>query len=74
MRLAPTQRVGSPVTRKRVSIAKAVRELSGLWRGTASDLAQAIRTRRISSREAVVSSLARLDRVNPRLNTVVDVL
>jgi amidase len=44
------------------------------WRWTASDLAQAIRTRRISSREAVASCLARLDQINPRLNAVVDVL
>ncbi len=45
-----------------------------LWRWQACDLAQAIRTRRITSREAVASSLARLDAVNPRINAVVDVL
>ncbi len=45
-----------------------------LWRWDATAQAQAIRTRRISSREAVASALARLDRVNPRLNAVVDVL
>lgn len=45
-----------------------------LWRWRAADLAQAIRTRRISSRDTVQSCLARLERVNPRLNAVVDLL
>jgi amidase len=44
------------------------------WRWQACDLAQAIRTRRISSREAVTSCLARLAAVNPRINAVVDCL
>jgi len=41
-----------------------------LWRWDAVDLAAAIRTRRISSREAVQAALARLDAVNPHLNAV----
>jgi amidase len=44
------------------------------WRWQACDLAQAIRTRRISSREAVMSCLARLAAVNPCINAVVDCL
>jgi amidase len=45
-----------------------------LWRWDALGLAHAIRTRAISSREAVESCLRRLDAVNPRLNAVVDIL
>jgi amidase len=44
------------------------------WRWDALDLARGIRTRALSSREAVESCLRRLDAVNPRLNAVVDVL
>lgn len=43
-----------------------------LWRWQACDLAQAIRTRRITTREAVTSCLARLGEINPRINAVVD--
>ena len=43
-----------------------------LWRWQACDLAQAIRTRRITAREAVTSCLARHGEVNPRINAVVD--
>ena len=43
-----------------------------LWRWQACDLAQAIRTRRITAPEAVTSCLARLAAVNPRINAVVD--
>jgi amidase len=45
-----------------------------LWRWDADDLAAAIRTGRISSRETVESHLARVAAVNPRLNAVVDLL
>jgi amidase len=45
-----------------------------LWRWQASDLAQAISKRQVSSREAVTSCLARLEEVNPRINAVVDVM
>ena len=41
-----------------------------LWRWDAGDMAAAIRTRKIGSREAVQSVLARLDAVNPALNAV----
>jgi amidase len=43
-----------------------------LWRWSACDLAQAVRTRRISSREAVESCLERVDRVNPNLNALIE--
>jgi len=45
-----------------------------LWQWSACDLAHAIAAREISSREAVQSCLARLERVNPKINAVVDVL
>ncbi|MCK9915993.1 amidase [Microbacteriaceae bacterium K1510] len=46
----------------------------GLWRWSAVALADAIAARRVSSREATASALARLEAVNPRINAVVDVL
>jgi amidase len=45
-----------------------------LWRWDAVELAAAIRTRKVSSREAVESVLARLDAVNGALNAVTVVL
>lgn len=42
-----------------------------LWRWDATALAGAIRKREVSSREAVVSVLDRLDQVNPAINAVV---
>src|ERR1051325_142252 len=45
-----------------------------LWQWSACELARAIAAREISSREAVPRCLARLERVNPRINAVVDVL
>lgn len=45
-----------------------------LWQWSATDLAHAIRTRSISSREATESCLARVAQVNPLLNAIVDVL
>ncbi len=42
------------------------------WRWSAVELAQAIRSREVSSREVVESCLGRLDSVNPQLNAVVD--
>lgn len=45
-----------------------------LWRWSAAELAQGIRTRRISSREATESCLDRVQAVNPVLNAVVEVL
>src|SRR5512137_2301611 len=44
-----------------------------LWSLTATDLAAAIRTRQVSAREAVASTLARIAEVNPRLNALVRV-
>jgi amidase len=43
---------------------------NALWRWDAVELAAAIRTRRISSREATRAVLERLDAVNPALNAV----
>ena len=45
-----------------------------LWRWDAARLAHAIRTRAVSSREAVAACLARLQSVNPRVNAVVETL
>ena len=45
-----------------------------LWRWDAVELAAAIRTRKISSREAVRSVLERLEAVNPAINAVTVVL
>jgi len=45
-----------------------------LWRWGAVALAEAIAARRVSSRDAVASALARLEAVNPCINAVVDVL
>ena len=44
-----------------------------LWQWTAAALAEGIRTRRISSREATVSCLRRIEAVNPQVNAVVSV-
>ena len=41
-----------------------------LWRWDAVELAAAIRSRKVSSREAVRSVLGRLDAVNPVINAV----
>jgi amidase len=42
-----------------------------LWQLDATDLAHLIRTGRASAREAVISVLARVDAVNPKLNAIV---
>lgn len=47
---------------------------SELWRASASDLAQAIRNKTVSSREAVEAYLARIEQVNPRINAITEVL
>jgi amidase len=44
-----------------------------LWRWPAAALAHAIRTRRVSSREAVEACLARAHAVNPAINALVEV-
>jgi len=43
-----------------------------LWALTATELAQRIKTRAVSSREVMQSHLHRLDAVNPRINAIVD--
>ncbi len=48
--------------------------MTELWRWRAVDLADGIRTRRLSSREAVEACLARTAAVNPRLNAIVELL
>jgi amidase len=45
-----------------------------LWQWSATDLAKAIGERKLSSREAVQSSLARVAAVNPAINAIVQVL
>jgi amidase len=45
-----------------------------LWAWDAADLAQAIRARAISAREAVGACLDRLAAVDPKINAVVQVL
>jgi amidase len=47
--------------------------MSDLWRWSAAQLAEAIRTREISSREALSSVLARSRAVNPALNAFVEI-
>src|SRR4051812_29396718 len=49
-------------------------EETQLWRWDAVALAEAIRARRISSREAVESALSRVAEVNPRINAIVDLM
>ncbi|PAK25887.1 amidase [Streptomyces sp. alain-838] len=44
-----------------------------LWQRSATDLAEAIRTREVSSEELVRSCLDRIEETNPRLNALVDV-
>lgn len=46
--------------------------MTELWRLSATDIANLVRTRKISSREACLAALSRLDAVNPKLNAVVD--
>src|SRR5690348_15324080 len=45
-----------------------------LWRMTATDLAEAIRSRRISTQEVVETHLHRIEEVNPSVNAVPVVL
>lgn len=61
--------------RKSISINLEVLQLKTeeLWKWTAVDLAQAIRTKMVSSREVVLSCLQRIDEVNPKVNALVEV-
>src|SRR5947209_9605999 len=43
-----------------------------LWRLSAAEIANLIRSKRISAREAAIAALERLLAVNPKINTVVD--
>jgi Amidase len=43
-----------------------------LWRWEAIEIARAVRTRQISSREAVLACLERIEQVNPRVNAVIE--
>ena len=47
---------------------------SDLWTWSAAQLADGIKARKISARDALESCLARLHAVNPRLNAIVDVM
>lgn len=44
-----------------------------MWKWTAVELAEAIRTKKVSSREAVLSCLNRIEEVNPKVNALVEV-
>jgi amidase len=46
--------------------------MQDLWRLSAENIADLIRTKKISAKEAATSALARLDAVNPQINAVVD--
>ena len=46
--------------------------MEDLWRLSAADLAQLIRSKKVSANEAATSALARLDAVNPKINAVID--
>lgn len=44
-----------------------------LWKWTAVELSEAIRTKKVSSREAVLSCLNRIEEVNPKVNALVEI-
>src|SRR3954468_16393698 len=46
--------------------------MQDLWRLSAENIADLVRTKKISAKEAASSALARLDAVNPKINAVVD--
>ncbi len=46
--------------------------MDDLWRLPAKDLANLIKSKKVSAKEAAVSALARLDAVNPKINAVVE--
>lgn len=48
--------------------------MTELWRWSAAELARGIRTRSISSREALMACLDRTGEVNPQLNAIVELL
>ena len=46
--------------------------MQDLWRLSAADIAALIRSKKVSAKEAASAALARLDKVNPLINAVVD--
>src|SRR5277367_1481331 len=46
--------------------------MEGIWRLSATDVAAAIRSKKVSAKQVATSALARLDAVNPKINAVVD--
>src|SRR6201994_2056872 len=46
--------------------------MQDLWRLPAADLAALVKSRKVSAKEAAADALARLDKVNPKINAVVD--
>src|SRR3954467_2778570 len=46
--------------------------MQDLWRLSAADLANLVKAKKVSAREAAQAGLARLDAVNPQLNAVID--
>src|SRR5258705_12310233 len=55
-------------------MSKCEMQASELWRASAHELAQAIRTKAVSSREVIEAHLARIAAVNPALNALTVVL
>jgi amidase len=45
-----------------------------LWRNSALDLAEGIRSKKFSSREVVDAHLDRIDEVNPKVNALIHVM
>src|ERR1700761_9787185 len=46
--------------------------MEDLWRLSATDVAAAVRSKKVSAKEVASAALARLDAVNPAINAVVD--
>ena len=46
--------------------------MQDLWRLSATQLADLIKSKKVSAKEAAEAGLARLDAVNPKINAVVD--
>ena len=46
--------------------------MEDLWRLSATDVAAAIKSKKVSAKQVAEAALARLDAVNPAINAVVD--
>ena len=46
--------------------------MEGIWRLSATDVAAAVKSKKVSAKEVATAALARLDAVNPAINAVVD--